>query len=130
MKAEPHTLVPHIHGEGRPYASAAVFGGTIWTCGQVPTSSSGHTPDDMAEQVNAVFDNLEATLRAAGGGLHTLLKVTVYLADLDDFDAYNATYLSRLQGVSLPPRTTVEVSRFRGDKRIEMDVIAAVAALD
>ena len=61
-----------------------------------------------------------------GGGLHTLLKTTVYLADLSEFDDYNAAYLDRLEGIPLPPRTTVEVARFRGSKRIEIDAVAAV----
>jgi 2-iminobutanoate/2-iminopropanoate deaminase len=51
---------------------------------------------------------------------------TIYLADLSEFDDYNAAYLGRLEGIALPPRTTVEVARFRGDKRIETDGIAAV----
>ncbi|KWX23675.1 hypothetical protein AFM11_12825 [Mycolicibacterium wolinskyi] len=120
------TLIVHPHDAARPYAAAAVFGGTIWACGQIPTTADGHTPPGMAEQVNVAIDNLETTLRAAGGGLHTLLKLTVYLADLSEFDAYNDAYLARLQGIPLPPRTTVEVARFRGAKRIEIDGVAAV----
>jgi 2-iminobutanoate/2-iminopropanoate deaminase len=120
------TLIPHAHGVERPYAAAATFAGTIWACGQIPTTIDGHTPSGIADQVTVVLDNLEATLHEAGGGLHTLLKLTVYLADLSEFDAYNAAYLIRLQGISLPPRTTVEVARFRGGKRIEIDAVAAV----
>ncbi|CAN5361874.1 RidA family protein [soil metagenome] len=121
------TLVAHPHGPGRPYAGAAVHGGTIWACGQVPTTSDGGTPTSVGDQVRVALDNLELTLRAAGGGLNTLLKLTVFLADLDDFDEYNEAYLSRLHDVELPPRTTVQVARFRGPKRIEIDAVAAVA---
>src|SRR5690242_12470872 len=123
---EQRTLIPHAHGVDRPYAAAATFGGTIWACGQIPTRADGYTPPGIAEQVAVALDNLEATLHRAGGGLDTLLKLTVYLADLSEFDAYNAAYLARLQGISLPPRTTVEVAKFRGDKRIEIDAVAAV----
>lgn len=119
------TFIAHPHGPGRPYAGAAVHCGTIWACGQVPTTSDGRTPTSIGDQVRLALDNLELTLRAAGGGLHTLLKLTVYLADLDDFDEYNAAYLDRLRDIALPPRTTVQVARFRGLKRIEIDAVAA-----
>ncbi|MFC0448053.1 RidA family protein [Rhodococcus jostii] len=119
-------LVPHPAGTARPYARAAVFADTIWACGQIPTTADGQTPTAIGDQVRVALDNLEATLQASGGGLHTLLKATVYLADLSEFDEYNDAYLERLEGIPLPPRTTVEVARFRGDKRIEIDGIAAV----
>ena len=50
------------------------------------------------------FDNLEAALNGAGSSLSHLLKLTVFLADLDEFDEYNAAYLTRLSGHPLPPR--------------------------
>lgn len=116
----------HQDGKPRNYTATATFGGVVWACGQVPTRADGSTPETIADQVDAVFDNLETVLAAAGADLSTILKVTVFLADLDEFDAYNAAYLKRLDGVTLPPRTTVEVARFRGAKRIEMDVVAAL----
>ncbi|EID73118.1 MULTISPECIES: RidA family protein [Rhodococcus] len=119
-------LVAHPRGTERPYSRAAVFAGTIWACGQIPTTADGQTPAAIGDQVKVALDNLEATLLASGGGLHTLLKTTVYLADLAEFDEYNAAYLDRLEGIPLPPRTTVEVARFRGSKRIEIDAVAAV----
>ncbi|MGN6132837.1 MAG: RidA family protein, partial [Nocardioidaceae bacterium] len=61
--------------------------------------------------------------------LATLLKVTVYLADLADFDAYNDAYLARLASNPLPPRTTVQVAAFRGQKRLEIDAVAASSDL-
>ncbi|HAP89024.1 MAG TPA: hypothetical protein DIT15_07800 [Arthrobacter bacterium] len=73
-----------------------------------------------------VFENLEQALTAAQSDLSSLLKLTVYLADLDEFEDYNAAYLTCLSGHPLPPRTTVQVARFRGEKRIEIDAVAAV----
>lgn len=52
--------------------------------------------------------------------------MTVFLADLDEFDEYDAAYRARLSGVTLPPRTTVQVARFRGEKRIEIDAVAVL----
>lgn len=130
---EPLSLEPTLHehpfGPGKPYAGAAVHAGTIWACGQVPTTREGETPSSLGDQVRLALDNLELTLHNAGGGLNTLLKLTVFLADLDDFDEYNAAYLSRLSEVRLPPRTTVQVARFRGSKLIEIDAVAAVSVI-
>ncbi|MFI0467295.1 RidA family protein [Saccharopolyspora sp. 5N102] len=121
------TLHPHPDGAERPYAAAAVHQGVIYACGQLPRAEDGSTPEDMADQVELALDNLQRVLEPAGGGLHSLLKMTVFLADLDEFDAYNDAYLKRFAGLRLPPRTTVEVARFRGRTRIEIDAIAAVA---
>ncbi|UIK89459.1 RidA family protein [Arthrobacter polaris] len=118
----------HEDGKPRPYTATATFGGVVWACGQVPTMEDGSTPQALGDQVDVVFDNLEKVLADAGADLSTILKITVFLANLDEFDEFNAAYLNRLREVTLPPRTTVEVARFRGAKRIEMDVVAAVAA--
>ena len=116
----------HQDGKPRPYTATATFGGIVFACGQVPTQADGTTPDALRDQVDTVFDNLETVLADAGADLSTILKVTVFLANFDEFDEFNAAYLNRLSEVTLPPRTTVEVPRFRGTKRIEMDVVAAV----
>ncbi|WP_116201604.1 RidA family protein [Amycolatopsis circi] len=124
---ESRELVAHPHGP-RPYAGAAVFGGVIWACGQVPARRDGSVPEEIDEQVRVALDNLEDTLRAAGGSLRTLLKLTVFLADLGEFDVYHQAYLDRFAGIDLPPRTTVQVAGFRGTKRIEIDAVAAVGS--
>ena len=65
-------------------------------------------------------------MRAAGrDGLDDVVKVTVYLADLDDYDRMNDAYEDRFSG-DLPARVCVEVSRLPGDIHIEMDAVAYV----
>ncbi|MEO5778427.1 MULTISPECIES: RidA family protein [Arthrobacter] len=115
----------HEDGKPRPYTASATFGGVVWACGQVPTRADGSTPESLRDQVNVVFDNLEKVLADAGADLSSILKITVFLANLDEFDEYNSAYLARFGDLTLPPRTTVEVARFRGEKRIEMDAVAA-----
>ncbi|WP_125612632.1 RidA family protein [Specibacter cremeus] len=115
-------------GNPRPYSASAAMNGLVFLCGQVPTRPDGSCPADIAGQVAQAFDNLEQALVAAQSDLSSLLKLTVYLADLDEFEDYNAAYLTRLSGRPLPPRTTVQVARFRGEKRIEIDAVAAVTA--
>ncbi len=121
------TLHNHPDAVERPYAAAAVHHGVIYACGQLPRTPDGTSPTDLGEQVALAIDNLETVLNNAGGSLEDLLKLTVYLADLADFDIYNSAYLARLAGVPLPPRTTIQVGAFRGNTRIEIDAISAVA---
>lgn len=113
-------------GVGNPdlYSGAAVYGNLIWTSGQVPSREDGSIPSGIGEQMDVVFDNLENTLAAAGGSLDTILKVNGFLASLDDFEGYNEVYLRRLAGRGLPPRTTVEVTRFPPPMRVELEVVA------
>ena len=116
----------HADGKPRPYSATATFGGVVWACGQIPANSQGEIPESMADQLGVAMDNLEQVLTAAGASLSTLLKLTIYIADFDEFDEYNEAYQRRLDGHALPPRTTVQVARFRGKKRIEIDAVAAV----
>jgi 2-iminobutanoate/2-iminopropanoate deaminase len=117
-----------VEGVGNPswYSTAARHGDLIWTAGQVPGGGGRPIPDSFQDQVEQVLDNLEKALEAAGGGLDTLIKVNTYLASLDDFDAYNAVYVRRIAPHGLPPRTTVEVARFRPPLKIEVEAVAHV----
>lgn len=116
----------HLDGRPRPYSAAAVHNGLAFVCGQVPVDDDGSIPSGMAAQTVAVINNLERVLLAAGSSLDHLLQVAVFLADLSEFDAYNAAYVARLGDRTLPPRTTVQVAGFRGAKRLEITAIAAI----
>ncbi|MCU1672327.1 MAG: hypothetical protein JWN77_440 [Frankiales bacterium] len=124
----PVRWVEQPNGKQTPYSAATVHNDVVYPCGQVPVAPDGSIAEDIGMQVRQCFDNLEQVLTSAGSGLGQLLQVTVYLADLAEFDAYNAAYLTCLSGLPLPPRTTVQVAAFRGAKRIELTAIAAVAA--
>lgn len=115
----------HIDRRPRSYTATASVGGVVWACGQVPVRADGTVPESIGDQVRQALDNLEHVLAPAGASLGSLLKITVYLADLDEFEEYDAAYVARLSGHPLPPRTTVQVARFRGAKRLEIDAVAA-----
>lgn len=121
------TYRKHSAGSGRPYSASATANGIVWACGQVPAAEDGSISPQMGDQVRTVFANLERALTEAGSSLAHIVKMTVFLADLDEFDVYNEAYLACMGDRTLPPRTTVEVSRFRGAKRIEIDAIAVLA---
>ena len=118
--------VDHKDGKARPYTLAAIWNETVYLCGQVPVDGNGDVPSSIGEQVSLCVDNLERALIESGSALDCVVRLTVYLADLDEFDEYNKAYVSKFDGMPLPPRTTVEVARFRGEKRIEIEAIAAL----
>lgn len=117
------TLNP-MPSKGLPMADSTEAAGLIFTSGQLPRRANGTVAEDFDEQVTQVLDNLEATLNRAGSSFAGLLKVNVYLANLDDFERYNKIYTARLESSGFPARTTVEVSRFRDASRLEIDAIA------
>jgi 2-iminobutanoate/2-iminopropanoate deaminase len=108
------------------YSGAARFGDLIFTAGVTAADENGLMPDDFKTQVSMTLDTLERTLKTAGGDLGTILKVTTYLTDFDNFGAYNEVYTARFAGLGLPARATVEVSRFPGNLAIEIEAIAHV----
>lgn len=115
-------FVDGINTQMKPYSLAAVWGDLVFTSGQLPLRD-GKVPTNFADQVHTSFDNLEDSLRLAGSSLTRVLKVTTYLADLDDFQIYDEIYAARMNG-HRPSRTTVEVSRFRAGVRIEIEAVA------
>lgn len=107
------------------YSDATTAAGLIFTSGQIPDDSDGTVPEAMDQQVHQVFDNLDKVLTNHGSSLADILQITVYLRDIvGDFDTYNAVYRERMLPHATPARTTVEVSTFRGTKRIELQAIA------
>jgi 2-iminobutanoate/2-iminopropanoate deaminase len=108
-----------------PYSQAIAFENLIFTAGQValdPTSGElvGRT---TAEQTEQVLANLKAVLGAAGASLANVVKTTVYLADMADFQQMNEVY-ARHFGAHKPARSTVQAAGLPRNARVEIDVIA------
>jgi 2-iminobutanoate/2-iminopropanoate deaminase len=78
--------------------------------------------DDITQQTELVMENIKAILEAAGSSLDRAVKTTVYLKDMNDFDAMGKVY-SRYFPNHPPARATVEVSRLHGG-RVEIELIA------
>ncbi|MFC6718191.1 Rid family detoxifying hydrolase [Natrialbaceae archaeon GCM10025810] len=109
-----------------PYSQAVRAGDTLYVSGYGPVDPETGEPvdGDVEAQTDRVLDNIAATVEAAGGGgLEDVVKVTVYLTDLEDYDRVNEAYGSRF-GETPPARVCVEVSRLPEDVRIELDAIA------
>jgi 2-iminobutanoate/2-iminopropanoate deaminase len=103
------------------YAKAGYL---VFAGGHLPRLPDGSVPEDFAAQVRLVLEKLATTLDEAGSGLDRLVKVNAYLADIDRLPEFNAIYYEVLDGLPLPPRTAVEVARFRDSSLLEVEAIA------
>ena len=108
-----------------PYSQAMVLGDLVFTAGQIALDPETMeiVGDDIAAQTDRVLRNLRAILEEAGASLESVLKTTVYLADMDDFSAMNDVY-GRYFDSHRPARSTVEVAALPKDVYVEIDAIA------
>ena len=110
-----------------PYSQAIQWGDVVFISGQVAfIPGSGELNNNTFEdEVNQVIDNLDAICKEAGGGLDNILKLSIFLTDLSNFDAVNSLIKERFSE-PFPARSTVEVSRLPKDVNIEMDAILSI----
>ena len=108
-----------------PYSQAVEAGGLVWVSGQIPLdpASGSLVRADIATETRQVLGNVGAILEAAGTSLRRVVRMTVYLTDLDDFEEMNRVYAEVL-GVDPPARATVQVSRLPRGARVEIDAVA------
>jgi len=108
-----------------PYSQAIRAGGLVFLSGQLPLDpATGQFVDgDVAALTRQIFRNIEAVLAAAGSSLDKIVKTTVFLADLADFQVMNDAY-AEFFPASPPARSTVQVARLPRDARIEIEVVA------
>ncbi len=111
-----------------PYSQAIAAGGMVFCSGQVALdpATSSLVEGGVAEQTKQVLKNLGAVLEAAGTSFDSVVKTTIFLADLEDFKVVNAIYAERFTDAP-PARATVQVSRLPLDVRVEIDAIAMLA---
>ena len=110
-----------------PYSQAIQWGDVVFISGQVAfIPGSGELNNNTFEdEVNQVIDNLDAICKEAGGGLDNILKLSIFLTDLSNFDAVNNLMKERFSE-PFPARLTIEVSRLPKDVNIEMDAILSI----
>jgi len=111
--------------QGAPYSQAIKAGGFVFVSGQLGLApvASEMVGSTIGEQTEQVFDNLEAILTEAGSSLDRIVKTTVFLADLGDFQGMNEVYARRV-GASPPARSTIEVSGLPSGALVELEAIA------
>jgi 2-iminobutanoate/2-iminopropanoate deaminase len=111
--------------QGAPYSQAIKAGGLVFVAGQVGITPDNPVPigDTIQEQTEQTLENLRAILEAAGSGMDRLVKTTVFLTNLDDFQGMNEVY-ARHVGDLPPARSTFEVSKLPPGLLVEIEAIA------
>ena len=108
-----------------PYSQAVIAGGFLYSAGQIgidPATGELVAPD-VERQTRRVFENLRAVLAAAELGFEDVVKTTVYLADMQEFQLVNAVYAEHFSE-PFPARSTVAVAGLPKGARVEVDVVA------
>lgn len=110
-----------------PYNQAIRCGQFIYTSGQIPMdpATSEIVSNEIQAQTHRVIQNLQAVLEAAGSSLHNVIKTTVFLANMNDFQAMNAVYASYFGDVP-PARSTVAVAELPCRALVEIECVALV----
>jgi 2-iminobutanoate/2-iminopropanoate deaminase len=113
--------------EGLPFSEAIRLGNLVFVSGTVGFDDSGRiVPGGVGPQTRQTFANVEKVLKQAGCGLADIVKVSVVLADPDDFEGYNAVYRTIFR--KAPPARVTIAGHLTIDARLEVDVIAGVGA--
>jgi len=111
-----------------PYQTARSHGGFLFLSGQIPIDpDSGNLVEGgISSQTERVIHNISGVLKSYGLDWRSVLKVTVFLTDLNDFPEMNGVY-SRLIGEPYPARSTIGVAALPKSAKIEIEVTAAVS---
>jgi 2-iminobutanoate/2-iminopropanoate deaminase len=113
--------------QGAPYSQAIRVGDLVFVAGQVSLEPGGSeiVGTTIEEQTERVCTNLKAILEAAGSGWERVVKTTVFLVDLADFQGMNSVY-ARYAGERPPARATVEIAGLPQGALVEIEAIAHV----
>lgn len=116
-----------------PYAQAVKVNDMVFVSGQLPLNPKTREmiTGDISAQTEQVLQNIRAILEEADANLDDVVKITIFMKDLSQFDAMNRIYALFFPNTDtstnlLPARSTIEVSRLPRDADIEMDAIAVI----
>ena len=107
-----------------PYSQGMIVGDYIFTSGQIPLNpENGQLVTEISKATVQVMENLSAVLEAAGSSLEKVIKTTIFLQDLNDFEKVNEIYGSYFKE-NLPARSRVQVAKLPKGAPIEIEAIA------
>lgn len=113
-----------------PYVQGQKFGNLILTSGQIPVDpKTGTVSDDIAIQTLQSLENVKAILEAGGASVVDIVKTTIFVKDLNNFNTVNAVYEKFFKDHNhphFPARSCVEVARLPKDVGVEIEAIAFV----
>ena len=107
-----------------PYSQGMIVGDLVFTSGQIPLNpESGELVTEISKATVQVMENLSAVLEAAGSSLEKVIKTTIFLQDLNDFEKVNEIYGDYFKD-NLPARSCVQVAKLPKGAIIEIEAIA------
>ena len=108
-----------------PYSQGISVGRLVLTSGQLPMKNGVLITDDVAKAARASLENVAAVLKVGHAALSDVVKVTIFLKDMDDFPAVNAVY-GEFFPQPYPARSCIEVARLPLDAILEIEAIAHI----
>ena len=112
-----------------PYSHAMVVNNLVFTSGQIPLDTEGNiVSDDVKEQTKQVLDNLSVVLEEAGSDLNSVVKATIFISDMNEFQQINEVY-GQYFNEHKPARSCVEVARLPKDVKVEIELVSKIKEL-
>lgn len=110
-----------------PYSQATIYNGLLYISGQIPINAETGlmVRGTIEEETDVVLNNIKVIVEEAGAGMEDVLKVTCYLADMDDFERFNNVYKEYFKH-DPPARTIIQAARLPLDVQVEIDAIVAI----
>ena len=122
-KAHVSAMAPKPIG---PYSQAVEAGKFLFLSGQIPLNPDGRLVEaDVATQARQVLENLKAVLQAGGASMQDVVKTTIFLSDLADFETVNKVYAEYFQE-PFPARSTIQAGKLPKGATLEIDAIAVL----
>ena len=107
-----------------PYSQGITAACFVYTSGQLPLNpATGTMPNGIEAQTKQSLDNVKAVVEAGGSSLDRVVKVTIFLKDMNDFAKVNEIYATYFTGEA-PARSCVQVARIPRDALIEIEAVA------
>jgi 2-iminobutanoate/2-iminopropanoate deaminase len=121
------TYTPDAPAAIGPYSQAIRCGQFVYTAGQIPLDpvSGEIIGSNIEAQTDRVLQNLQAILKSAGASLESVIKTTVFLTRMNDFQGMNSVYASYF-GENAPARSTVAVAELPRQVLVEIECVALI----
>lgn len=113
-----------------PYNQAVRFGNLLFTSGQIAMNPKTGTLvlDSIEAETKTVMENLKAILHQAGATFEHVLKATIFISDMDNFEIINKVYGAYFDEGTAPARETVQVARLPKSVNVEISVIVGLSS--
>ncbi|MBO1199530.1 RidA family protein [Staphylococcus simiae] len=112
-----------------PYSHAVIINDLVYTSGQIPLLADGTiVGEDVQLQTKQVLENLKTVLQEAGSDLDSVVKATIFIKDMNEFQKINEVY-GQYFDIHQPARSCVEVARLPKDVKVEIELIAQLKGI-